>query len=114
MNKVGVMTNTTWKEVNKPIRVFVIGDGQLPFTAITLTIYFPFITNFISIDPIMKFDTNRLGDYSDRIKTFSVLSQEYIIEDMEGEEFTNIVIACHSHAPLQEFWDRVPLPKYHY
>ena len=24
----------------------------------------------------------------------------------------NIVIACHSHAPLQEFWDRVPAPKF--
>ena len=24
----------------------------------------------------------------------------------------NIVIACHSHAPLQEFWNRVPGPKF--
>jgi hypothetical protein len=23
----------------------------------------------------------------------------------------HIVVACHSHAPLQEFWDRVPAPK---
>lgn len=27
------------------------------------------------------------------------------------EGILNIVIACHSHAPLQEFWNRVPCPK---
>lgn len=28
-----------------------------------------------------------------------------------SEHSLSIVIACHSHAPLQEFWDRVPCPK---
>ena len=47
------------------------------------------------------------------------LSQEYHVEnpsydDSNGQRDSNalsIVVACHSHAPLQEFWDRVASPK---
>ena len=38
-------------------------------------------------------------------------SDEFIIPPKKHDNELHIVVACHSHAPLQEIWDRVPGPK---
>jgi len=98
-------------------------------------------TNFwkcIAIDPLLpKLDgasvvpmastnntnssANATSMFHDRIELFSGLSQDYSIEDTcspsaDGSDsrappLLSIAIACHSHAPLEEFWERMPYPK---
>eukprot|EP00529_Nitzschia_sp_RCC80_P025920 CAMPEP_0113441786 /NCGR_PEP_ID=MMETSP0014_2-20120614/1267_1 /TAXON_ID=2857 /ORGANISM="Nitzschia sp." /LENGTH=348 /DNA_ID=CAMNT_0000332651 /DNA_START=11 /DNA_END=1057 /DNA_ORIENTATION=- /assembly_acc=CAM_ASM_000159 len=81
---------------------------------------------FISIDPLLKIDefSNGLSDSSrcaggekrnlstfDRIECFRGYSQEYPISLERDPNVLSIAIACHSHAPLEEFWGRMPSPK---
>ena len=65
--------------------------------------------------------------FHDRIELFSGFSQDFSIENTtnttdEGDAsddanksivppLLSIAIACHSHAPLEEFWERMPNPK---
>jgi len=84
------------------------------------------IWKFISIDPLLKIDefSNGLSDSSrcaggekrnlstfDRIECFRGYSQEYPISLERDPNVLSIAIACHSHAPLEEFWGRMPSPK---
>ena len=67
--------------------------------------------------------TNATSMFHDRIELFSGLSQDYSIEttdrdaassdgsDPRNSSLLSIAIACHSHAPLEEFWERMPSPK---
>jgi len=67
--------------------------------------------------------TNATSMFHDRIELFSGLSQDYSIEktdrdaasadgsDPRDPPLLSIAIACHSHAPLEEFWERMPSPK---
>lgn len=97
---------------SKSVVVYVLADGKMPYTAACLALYLPHHWRFVSIDPIMDFDVSSLGpSLESRISCESKMSQDYIIEN-DGADITNIVIACHSHAPLQEFWDRLTSPKY--
>jgi len=80
---------------------------------------------------------NETSTFHDRIELFSGFSQDYLIENTpnnarcsnsndnanEGDDASDdrsttktpvllsIAIACHSHAPLEEFWERMPSPK---
>jgi len=71
---------------------------------------------------------NATSMFHDRIELFSGFSQDYTIEKTpqlpcyDGEtsldastsndrSLLSIAIACHSHAPLEEFWERMPNPK---
>jgi hypothetical protein len=212
--KLGQLTRTSWEELNF-VNVYVLADGCVPSTSVTMCMFMPPTWQFYSIDPIMNFDTHALGAYAERIHCFRLKSQDFDLnerqhlvgvrntdevaavhlgndaelhEDSEGVNTTenhvvedsssvagssssgklsdvsasskiadqtksigaadtptflskempaatpnvpiepiipimairpispptvdhNIVIACHSHAPLQEFWDRVPSPK---
>lgn len=69
---------------------------------------------------------NATSVFHDRIEIFSGFSQNYSIKpangangsaaagseiDAPGGALLSIAIACHSHAPLEEFWERMPKPK---
>jgi RNA recognition motif. (a.k.a. RRM, RBD, or RNP domain) len=163
-----ILTNI-YREVN----VFVLADGVMPSTSITMCLFFP-TWSYTSIDPILDYDSAVLGYFSSKITCVKALSEKFVISSERGKvlpnlpgcsdsteidttlqstsdafndivtcDFSgnadnyaqpivkppgsddsailptcppqggvlNIVIACHSHAPLQEFWDRVPCPK---
>ena len=121
--KLGSMTETSWTDnASFRTRVFVLGDGKVPFTAATMAIYMPSSWTYVSIDPIMHFDVSgELGElYSSIIDVHAMKSEEYVISDdaksNEDSECSlplrSVVVVCHSHAPLQEFWDRLSSPKY--
>lgn len=131
--KLGSLTSTIWTE-KQGVRVYVLGDGKVPFTAVTLALYFPSSWEYISIDPLLDEGLAGLATCVEArsIKMHTCLSQEYKVEDcapplvpaVPSDESSaalptdptlqpiSIVVACHSHAPLQEFWDRVQAPKY--
>ncbi|CAM9209864.1 unnamed protein product, partial [Ectocarpus fasciculatus] len=115
--KLGSLTSQSWVEEGsnedpEETVVYVLGDGKTPYTALCIAMYMPAHWKYVSVDPLMNFDPSTLGDgYADRIIVERKLSQEYIIDD-RGPSVRNIVIACHSHAPLQEFWDRLSHPKF--
>lgn len=121
----------------KNSRVFVVGDGKYPLCAAALCLHFPDSWVYYSIDPILE-PIDITDEYNHRFFQFPKKSQDVFIpaikstrttkeddeesnskEDEENihqeiiieEEVLTIVIACHSHAPLQEFWDRIPSPK---
>ena len=118
--KLGSLTNQHWSDESAPdflsqqVVVYALGDGKIPYTAISIALYMPKQWKFISIDPIMNFDPTVLGEtYKDNVIVQKMLSQEYVIEEsMNSNNVCKIVIACHSHAPLQEFWDRLKGPKF--
>ena len=91
--------------------VYVIGDGIIPFTSMVLSLLLPYNFLIHSIDPILDFDISTLGNNQNtkRIKIFKKMSQDFeITDDSDGDENSiSIVIACHSHAPLEEFWNRL-------
>lgn len=86
-----------------------------------------------SIDPLLDFDRTLLEHHAARFHIVSQYSQDFVIPDFTNvnnnvsssssssinininnnvNNNISIVVACHSHAPLQELWDRVPVPKY--
>lgn len=173
--KIGGIKGINWNEIDDVV-VYVIGDGQVPLTALVMSLFFPTTWKFVSIDPLMDFDTSTLDtEFSSRIRVVKAMSQHYTIDlpndhpqtcsactapshsiplepsstntrDMAVDSSLSsllsstaevpisvtatptsqppvpastqasfpptIVIACHSHAPLEEFWARVPAPKY--
>lgn len=96
--------------ISRKVIVYVLADGKQPYTAACLALYMPPHWEFVSIDPIMDFDPTRLGDAGQRIACERKMSQDYMVDTRE--DTVSIVIACHSHAPLQEFWDRLEGPKF--
>lgn len=91
--------------------VYVIGDGIIPFTSMILSLLLPYNFLIHSIDPILDFDISTLGNNHNtkRIKIIKKMSQDFEITDSNDsdESSISIVIACHSHAPLEEFWNRL-------
>ena len=108
----GQLTGVSW-ENEKNVRVFVLGDGLIPHTAITVGLFFPISWQFISIDPLLNFNSDILGPiHAPRFTCVPKLSQDYIIDNTyipvsSEHDSINIVIACHSHAPIEEFWTRL-------
>lgn len=105
------------------VRVYCVGDGKYPLTAAAMAVHYP-EWECISIDPILEplpcVTDNKQPSNRPRLVQFSGLSQDYRIPPIpeikdcdgrgeDGDEFLylDIVLACHSHAPLQEFWDRI-------
>jgi hypothetical protein len=89
--------------------VYVLGDGRRPLCAAAICLHFPPTWRFHSIDPILE--VSDVGEYGKRFSMHPVTSQEFVIASPEKIPELSIVVACHSHAPLAEFWHRVPAPK---
>ena len=105
------------QSVQGKVRVFVLGDGKRPLCAATLALHFNCKEwTFVSIDPLLSGGSGGGGggssivsDDSPCVDLFAGKSQEYGIP--RGGSALDIVVACHSHAPLQEFWDRLVVSK---
>ena len=103
----------------KQVRVYCVGDGKQPLTATTMALSYPYPNwEFVSIDPILEPISIHKNCNNDRrphrMVQVAAMSQDYEIpklppplDDISNDLFVEIVIACHSHAPLQEFWNRL-------
>lgn len=100
------------------VRVYCLGDGKYPMTAGTMSLNFPYPGwEFISIDPILEpIPISSSGDRCHQLEQFVGMSEDYRIPmppqiissgHVDDVQYVDIVVACHSHAPLQEFWDRL-------
>uniref|UniRef100_A0A7S3PR92 RRM domain-containing protein n=1 Tax=Aplanochytrium stocchinoi TaxID=215587 RepID=A0A7S3PR92_9STRA len=104
------------------VDVFVLGDGKHPLCAGCMLTQFPTSWVFHSIDPLLQVQhvapetgiaahilDNKQPIYHERLHLFKGMSQDFPIENrIRSLTKVVIVIACHSHAPLQEFWNRLP------
>lgn len=88
------------------VRVFVLGDGVRPLCAACLCLQYPASWKYYSIDPLMQYAD--LGSYADRVHLCACMSQDFEIPETVDE--VNVVVACHSHAPLKEFVSRLTRP----
>jgi hypothetical protein len=118
--RAGHLTNTHWENLSN-VNVYVVADGKVPYTLTACALLLPATWQLAAIDPLLDFDARALGEHAARCHIISSLSQDYVVRDYCQEVAAvsteriashNIVIACHSHAPLQELWDRVPCPKH--
>ena len=124
-------------DLQQPVICYCLGDGKYPMGAAALSLFLPvnkdrFNWKFIAIDPLLpKQDestvtattasSNATSMFHDRIEMFSGISQDYCIEKRADDisvdptkkspALLSIAVACHSHAPLEEFWERMPSPK---
>lgn len=87
--------------------VFVLGDGVRPLCAACLCLQLPSSWRFHSIDPLLQ--PIDVGPYQDRFFQHRCLSEDFIIPT-KSIDTLYIVVACHSHAPLDEFIYRTPRP----
>jgi hypothetical protein len=105
---------------------YCLGDGKYPVGAAALALSMPKNWEFVAIDPLLNACDSESSEGSfrhDQIKIVCGLSQDYAIHPIHpGTCETNalttgypsllsIAVACHSHAPLEEFWDRMSSPK---
>jgi hypothetical protein len=122
------------------VRVYVLGDGCQPLSAACLCLHLPEHFTYYSLDPLMREEycctataspdgvtmavaNPAFGTYSNRFFPVALLSQEFILPPTptaspggtalgsSPPSAVSVVVSCHSHAPLQEFWDRVSSPK---
>ena len=99
-------------ESEKNVNIYAIADGIAPYTASALGIFMPESWQYWTIDPLLDFSEDNLVEYKDRIHLIKMKTEEFTVPDKTlTNPAVSVVIACHSHAPLQEFWDRVPPPK---
>eukprot|EP00980_Cylindrotheca_fusiformis_P004826 scaffold1034_cov127-Cylindrotheca_fusiformis.AAC.7 len=102
------------------VRVYCVGDGKYPVTAATMALNYPHPGwEFISIDPLLQpLNINAdPGNYQHhQLIQVAGKSEDYQLPPLptpsqpgdDGDvQYVDIVVACHSHAPLQEFWDRI-------
>ena len=64
------------------------------------------IAENVKIVETLKVPPSLNGDHTECIN-----DNRHGTSPLSSEQSLSIVVACHSHAPLQEFWDRVPCPK---
>lgn len=86
------------------INVYVLGDGRTPRTGMVFAKSSNF--NVYSIDPLLKPRKYKLLEqekWYSRLHICPIKSQEFNPIDCS----ISVIIAVHSHAPFQEFWDRV-------
>jgi len=87
------------------VDVFVLGDGKVPLCSACMLLHFPPTWQYHSIDPLL----DDKCQYNARIHSFKGMSQSFSIPKyLRPETKLVVVVACHSHAPLQEFWRRIP------
>ena len=119
-------------DLHHQVICYCLGDGKYPVGAAALELFLPKRNrwNFVSIDPLLPKDDceskvskspkhvesnpNTTTVFHNRIDIFSGFSQDYVIERTNkppSNSLLSIAIACHSHAPLEEFWERMPEPK---
>lgn len=112
LQQIGKLKGINFNDI-KLANVFVIGDGSIPFTSMILALLLPHSFKIFSIDPILDFDITSLGKNSniDRIELHCKKSEDFVISESPGTDFMSIVIACHSHAPLEEFYNRISTMK---
>eukprot|EP01032_Pedospumella_encystans_P008079 gene8079-9628_t len=129
------LTNTAIGITNQ-VHVYVLGDGKRPLCATALCLHLPGNYSYYSVDPLMmpmyschisQPETNEqiiapcehFGAYQNRFFALALMSQDFKVpafvpNNNEGSSETptlSIVVSCHSHAPLQEFWERLQGPK---
>lgn len=68
-----------------------------------------------SIDPLLEISHPSLkaikdSKYGDSFFMFKGLSQNFVLPK-QRIHCLSIVVGCHSHAPLHEFWQRMPMPR---
>jgi hypothetical protein len=103
-----------------PVRVYVLGDGVYPLCTALIALHFPYASwQYHSIDPLLQplefppmESTGSLPEESDfrsRFHQHSDFSENFVVPIQPGDDPDGlaIVISCHSHAPLQEFWGRL-------
>lgn len=96
--------------------LFQNGDGMKRLCAAALCLHIPpqFHWRYVSIDPLMETHDLVLGVYSPCLEVVKGYSQDYQIPPTVAslpDPPLSIVIACHSHAPVSEFWNRLSTPK---
>ena len=119
---------------SRTVAVYVLGDGCRPLTAACLCLQLPAHCYFYSIDPIMDaalscsaldltadphstvcpadLTANPVfGVYQERFHPVRCFSQQFTLPTTCSSPVLSIVVSCHSHAPLQEFWERLCGPK---
>lgn len=94
----------------RDVVVYILGDGVRPLCAAAICLHIPrqYHWKYVSIDPLMSCDID-LGDYSDNIEIVRGYSQDYHLDNQDS--ILSIIVACHSHAPILEFWNRVTTSK---
>lgn len=117
----GRSTSSFSKSVNGDccVRVYCVGDGKYPVTAATMALNYPHPGwEFISIDPLLQHLTINTNpeNHQHRLIQVTGISQDYQIpplpppsssSDYGRVQYVDLLVACHSHAPLQEIWDRI-------
>ena len=88
--------------------VFVPGDGCHPNTAAALCLQVPDSWRVYSIDPrLQNFETCTLGAAASRLSVVPGMLEDFAVPP-HGSFDICIVLAVHCHAPLIEFWARLP------
>jgi len=131
-------TRQSTTSVTNQVRVYVLGDGKRPLCAAALCLHLPGHYSYYSVDPLMmpmyscqitQSETSEqiivpcehFGAYQNRFFALALMSQDFKVpvlgtNNNEGDstnttQSLSIVVSCHSHAPLQEFWERLQGPK---
>ena len=97
---------------NKNIVVYCLGDGVTPRTASLLASSSHWDIHSIDLALNNKRLQKRLKgmpDYMSRVHIHPIKSEEFT--DIKSDCKLSIIVAVHSHAPFEEFWNRVPSPK---
>jgi hypothetical protein len=111
--------------IHPSVICYCLGDGKYPVGAAALALAMPKGWEFVAIDPLLNSSDSVATDgpfCHDRIEAVSGFSQDYSIHQDRSRNYDDnattrraplltIVVACHSHAPLEEFWERIPPPK---
>jgi hypothetical protein len=95
------------------VRIYCVGDGKYPVTAAAMALHYPYPGwEFISIDPLsvpmdIKGTQHQLIQYTGKSEDYVIPPPPPLVEETDEVQYLDLVVACHSHAPLQEFWDRI-------
>lgn len=107
----------------RTIYIYVLGDGTNSLAAACVSLFHPNLNATIySIDPILLSTNSSIQLSQDSFNNlyYTSIQDKFHIVPMKSEDFIiphnlnaidqlNIIVACHSHAPLDEFWARLPL-----
>jgi hypothetical protein len=87
------------------IKCYVVADGSMPRTGGIFVLH----TNWsiYSIDPMMK---NTMENKLDRLSCHTCTAEDFTIPESENDALS-VVVAVHSHADFNAFWQRLPSPK---
>ena len=96
----------------KDARLFAVADGVAPYTAAAFNLLVPNQWQAYSIDPMMNYDNSLLEcELRSRLHLIKKRTDDFVIPPKSNNNQLSIIVACHSHCILQEFWNRVPTPK---